>query len=234
MELNGLIVHGSGYNMWNIVLRLLLASVLAGIIGVERELKAKDAGLRTHFLVGIGSALIMIISQYGFMEVIKYNNISVDPSRIAAQVVSGIGFLGAGTIMINKRAVRGLTTAAGIWVAAAIGLACGAGLFIIAIITTVAVLLGLEILQRIFKLHTYRMVELKVILSKKPKGELEKLLQEKSIQIIKYSTEVEKLDEHNSYYIKYQFRCKNNLNTIELVEKINEMHSVKCVNIEYI
>ena len=99
------------------------------VIGLDREYRAKEAGYRTHFLVSLGSALIMIVSQYGFMEVVKMEGIDLDPSRVAAQVVSGIGFIGAGTIIFQKQIVRGLTTAAGIWATSGIGLAIGAGMY---------------------------------------------------------------------------------------------------------
>ncbi len=122
-------------------IRLSIALLLGGIIGIEREYRAKEAGFRTHFLVALGSALFCIVSQYGFGFDMK------DSSRVAAQVVSGIGFLGAGTIIFQKNMVRGLTTAAGLWVTAAIGLACGTGMYAAATITTAMVLLGLEILN---------------------------------------------------------------------------------------
>ena len=92
------------------MLRLLVAGILGAIIGLDREYRAKEAGYRTHFLVSLGSALIMIVSQYGFQEIIKENSVTLDPSRVAAQVVSGIGFIGAGTIILQKQIVRGLTT----------------------------------------------------------------------------------------------------------------------------
>lgn len=121
------------------------------LIGLEREYRAKEAGYRTHFLVALGSALMMIVSQYGFMDVLKTDLIRVDPSRIAAQVVSGIGFIGAGTIILQKQIVRGLTTAAGIWATSGIGLAVGAGMYAIGIAATLLVLLGLETLSYFFK-----------------------------------------------------------------------------------
>ena len=124
-----------------LMVRLTLAMVLGGAIGIEREYRAKEAGFRTHFLVALGSALFCVVSQYGFGVDLK------DSSRVAAQVVSGIGFLGAGTIIFQKNVVRGLTTAAGLWVTAAIGLACGTGMFVAAVITTAMVLLGLEVLN---------------------------------------------------------------------------------------
>ena len=122
-----------------ITLRLFVALLLGGVIGIEREYRSKEAGFRTHFLVALGSALFCVVSQYGFD--LK------DSSRVAAQVVSGIGFLGAGTIIFQKNVVRGLTTAAGLWVTAAIGLACGTGMYIAAAIATAMVLFGLEVMN---------------------------------------------------------------------------------------
>lgn len=122
-------------------IRLAAALLLGGAIGLEREYRSKDAGFRTHFLVALGSALFTIISQYGFTDGLR------DSSRIAAQIVSGIGFLGAGIIIFQKNMVRGLTTAAGLWVTAAIGMACGTGMYAVAAITTALVLIGLEVLH---------------------------------------------------------------------------------------
>ena len=132
------------------ILRLFAAAVMGGIIGMERGYRAKEAGVRTHFLVALGSALFMIVSQFGFETVLGLPyNIRLDPSRIASQVVSGIGFIGAGTIIFQRHVVKGLTTAAGLWVTAAIGMTCGSGLYILASATTLLVLLCLETLNLI-------------------------------------------------------------------------------------
>ena len=136
---------------WDFALRLFVAGAMGVLIGLEREYRAKEAGYRTHFLVALGSALMMIVSQYGFMEVLKTDLIRLDPSRIAAQVVSGIGFIGAGTIILQKQIVRGLTTAAGIRATSGIGLAVGAGMYAVGISATLLVLLGLETLSYFFK-----------------------------------------------------------------------------------
>lgn len=136
---------------WEFTLRLFVAGIMGILIGLEREYRAKEAGYRTHFLVAVGSALLMIVSQYGFEEVLERDLVRLDPSRIAAQVVSGIGFIGAGTIILQKQIVRGLTTAAGIWATSGIGLAIGAGMYSIGVATTVLVLLGLEVLSFFFK-----------------------------------------------------------------------------------
>lgn len=132
---------------YEFILRIFCAAVLGGMIGLEREYRAKEAGFRTHFLVALGSAVFMIVSAYGFSGVQMDGMTSRwDVSRVAAQVVSGIGFIGAGTIIFRKaeNIVSGLTTAAGLWVTAAIGLACGGGMYILSIATTLMVLLGLE------------------------------------------------------------------------------------------
>ncbi|MBO0802160.1 MAG: MgtC/SapB family protein [Nocardiopsaceae bacterium] len=105
-----------------------LAFVLSALIGLERELKQKAAGLRTHTVVGVAAALIMLVSKYGFTDVLVPDHIVLDPSRVAAQIVSGIGFLGAGLIIVRRDAVHGLTTAATIWLTAGVGMACGGGL----------------------------------------------------------------------------------------------------------
>ena len=125
------------------IFRVFVAALLGGMIGFECEYRAKEAGLRTHFLVAMGSALFMIVSQYGFNAVLG-TSITLDPSRVAAQVVSGIGFIGAGTIIFQKHVIKGLTTAAGLWVTSAIGLACGSGLYLLSVASTLLVLLCLE------------------------------------------------------------------------------------------
>lgn len=136
---------------WNFAIRLLVAGVLGAVIGLEREYRAKEAGYRTHFLVSLGSALMMIVSKYGFADILSDTGVGLDPSRIAAQVVSGIGFIGAGTIIIQRQFVRGLTTAAGVWATAGIGLAAGAGMYSLGVAATILTLIGLEVLSRVFK-----------------------------------------------------------------------------------
>jgi putative Mg2+ transporter-C (MgtC) family protein len=131
------------------LLRIVLAGILGGLIGIERQLRDKEAGLRTHVLVGIGSAMFMIVSKYGFQDLLALSHVSFDPSRVAAQVVSGMGFLGAGTIIIQKQVVKGLTTAAGLWVTAAIGLVIGSGMYEIGIYGAFMTLIVLEVFRQI-------------------------------------------------------------------------------------
>jgi putative Mg2+ transporter-C (MgtC) family protein len=121
---------------WTQVLEIVLALVLSSAIGLERELGQKNAGLRTHALVGVGAALFMLVSKYGFTDVLEKGTVVLDPSRVAAQIVTGIGFIGGGLIFVRSDYVRGLTTAAVVWVTAAVGAACGAGLPVLAAIAT--------------------------------------------------------------------------------------------------
>ena len=138
---------------WTLIIRILIAGLLGGLIGFEREIRAKEAGVRTHFIVALGSALFMIISQYAFAG-------RFDAARVAAQVVSGIGFIGAGVIIFQKNVVRGVTTAAGLWVAAAVGLACGAGMYPVAIAATLLTVMCLETMHLITRRFGSRSVTL--------------------------------------------------------------------------
>lgn len=142
---------------WDLILRLCVAGLCGTVIGLDREYRVKDAGFRTHFLVALGSALMMIVSQYGFEGFLAtHDGLRLDPSRIAAQVVSGIGFIGAGTIIVTKRQnVKGLTTAAGLWTSAIIGLAFGGGFYEGGILATGFIMLAEQVFSRL----EYRVLE---------------------------------------------------------------------------
>jgi putative Mg2+ transporter-C (MgtC) family protein len=126
-----------------------LALVLSALIGIEREIKQKSAGLRTYTLVGLASALIVLVSKYGFTDILENGKVVLDPSRIAAQIVSGIGFIGGGVIFVRKDIVRGLTTAATVWLTSAVGMACAAGLPILAIVVTAGHLFVVAVLPAV-------------------------------------------------------------------------------------
>lgn len=154
--------------------RVALAAALGGVLGLERELREREAGLRTHLLVSVGSALFTIVSAYGFREFLTSGAsvVRADPTRIAAQIVTGIGFLGAGAIIRQGLAIRGLTTAATLWVVAAIGLASGAGYYSAAVISTAVALVALWPLRA----ATYRVVrrfrgESRLLLVQLPAGQ---------------------------------------------------------------
>ena len=130
------------------LVRILLAGICGGIIGYERKSRNKEAGIRTHLIVASGAALIMIVSKYGFSDILGDKGIALDPSRIAAQIVTGVGFFGAGMIFMRKNTISGLTTAAGIWATSAIGMAIGSGLYLLGIVTAVLIVLVQIILHQ--------------------------------------------------------------------------------------
>lgn len=122
------------------MLRMVIAALCGGIIGYERSRRRKEAGLRTHIIVAVGSALLMIVSKYGFMDVLTIPGMRADASRVASNVITGISFLGAGVIFVRDASIKGLTTAAGLWAMAGVGLAIGAGLYSVGIFATVLIM----------------------------------------------------------------------------------------------
>ncbi len=142
------IIYNSFCYNWEFLLRIIIAAVCGGVIGYERSRRQKEAGLRTHVIVALGSALIMIVSMYGCLDVKWRFGIDFDSSRIAASIVSGIGFLGAGVIFIRSMSVKGLTTAAGIWTTSGVGMAIGSGMYAVGIFSTIMIVLFQLILHK--------------------------------------------------------------------------------------
>lgn len=134
---------------WSYLLRIFVACLCGGAIGIERTLRQKDAGFRTHVIVALGSALFMTVSKYGFLDILEYEGLRADAGRIASNVVTGISFLGAGMIFIKGTNIKGLTTAAGIWSTAAVGMAIGCGLYITGVVST-AIIIVIQILFHTF------------------------------------------------------------------------------------
>jgi putative Mg2+ transporter-C (MgtC) family protein len=150
---------------WPQLGELLLAFLLSALVGLERQLRGKSAGLRTQAIVGTSAALFLLVSKYGFMDVLS-DHVQLDPSRVAAQIVSGIGFLGAGLILTRRGTVRGLTTAASVWETAAIGMAAGAGLWLLAIAVTAlhfAIAYGLTAVARLLPRGRDTQLQLEVV-----------------------------------------------------------------------
>lgn len=133
------------------LIRLIIAGICGYAIGYERNSRSKNAGIRTHLIVSLSAALMIIVSKYGFMDIINLQGVGLDPSRVAAQVVSGIGFLGAGMIFVHNQSVNGLTTAAGIWATSGIGMAIGSGLYFIGVAATLLIIIFQIILHQNFR-----------------------------------------------------------------------------------
>ena len=215
------------------ILRLFLAGIMGAIIGLDREYRAKEAGYRTHFLVSLGSALIMIVSQHGFSEILDTPNVNLDPSRIASQVVTGIGFIGAGTIILHKQIVRGLTTAAGIWATSGIGLAIGAGMYALGISATILTLIGLEVLSFFFKKVGMKssVVELTTD-NKEILNQLAKKFNSKDFLIVSFQMDEKMVGEVISYHVTMVIKSKKNNNEGMLLAQLQDFTDVTIHRIE--
>ncbi|MCY8956086.1 MgtC/SapB family protein [Bacillus cereus] len=211
---------------FDFIIRIGVAGLLGAMIGIEREIRSKEAGLKTHFLVAVGSALIMVVSKYAFSDIVFEEHMSLDPSRIAAQVVSGVGFLGAGTIIIQKQAVKGLTTAAGLWATAGIGLAIGAGMYVVGIGATILVLIGLEIVSRIFKVQFLfpQNITVQMFVNKhEAVQQILETLQVKGIPILSYEVEASQQSTETVYKVGMQLK---NISLEEKNEFIQHMQTL--------
>jgi putative Mg2+ transporter-C (MgtC) family protein len=213
---------------WEIALRLLTAAALTGAIGLEREFRERSAGLRTHILVGVGAALFTLVSAYAWSDFIfdRSKGTAFDPTRIAAQIVTGIGFLGAGAIIRQGLSIRGLTTAAGLWVVAAIGTAAGAGFYAAALITTAIVFVALGPFRwlegwlsrlrregRAFDIRLRRNESITPVLN---------LLERRRVRV----TEVELGDDQDERWVRIELDIPFRTGASELVEQISALDGV--------
>lgn len=221
----------------HITIRLVMALFLGGLIGFEREVSSHAAGLRTHILVCVGSALVMLLSMYGFSAFVNEVNVRIDPSRLAAQVISGIGFLGAGTIIFNGRSITGLTTAASLWVVAGIGLAIGAGFYYAAVLACFMVLISLWILNKVehkyFNGKKIRILKILTIDQPGTLGLITTLLGKQKVDIRKISMEEHEID-NKPNYVQITFHVTIPKPSIigTVLEEINQMKGVTGVTLE--
>lgn len=219
-------------NYVEIINRIILAAFLGGLIGIERERKHWAAGLRTHMMVCVGACLIMIVSTFGFSDILGTPNVTLDPSRIAAQVVSGIGFIGAGTILYLKQGtIRGLTTASGLWTVAAIGLATGAGMYFAATITTVIAIIILWALKPLemmyFKKNKQKVLKITTQINNSNNEILRKIVTNFDVKIQNFS--LEKNDDEYIYLIEFE-----NINLVlveEIIHNLKEQSDVKFISL---
>jgi putative Mg2+ transporter-C (MgtC) family protein len=212
---------------WTQAAKLLLAGLLSGIVGIERERANRPAGFRTHVLVGVGSTLVMLVS----VAMASVTVHPADPARIAAQVVSGIGFLGAGTIMREGVSIRGLTTAASLWVVAGIGLATGAGLYFEAIMTTLIALLALVALGTVeTRLLSHRLSSISVVIDDKPGqiGQVATYLGSRRVNI--KNIEINDLEGEERLAVRFYVRMPSGVSSVQLVQEIATLPGVHSVH----
>lgn len=176
-------VSESGY----MLLRMIVAGVCGATIGFERSRRQKDAGIRTHMIVALGAALAMLVSKYGFFDLLQYEGLRADASRIASNVITGVGFLGAGVIFVRDVSIKGLTTAAGIWTTASVGLAVGAGMYTLAVGATIVMVVFQFVFHKFFTRLENTANEFTVIINDNPDAvkNFRSMLEEKKILIEK-------------------------------------------------
>ncbi|WP_027094526.1 MgtC/SapB family protein [Cohnella thermotolerans] len=223
---------------WHLTVRLLLSVILGGLIGYERERKNHAAGLRTHTLVCLGSCLIMILSIYGFAEFVGQPNVNRDPARLAAQAITGIGFLGAGTIMFTGKSITGLTTAASLWVVMAIGLAVGAGFYFPAAVSVVLALLvlwGLNIVEkRYVNLAKEHLFTLTVDANLVSTDQIERLFRDKEAKLLRihFDEWVDGIHEAPRLRLRMNVRLPRAELALPIAEQLRTMDGVSSVAVE--
>lgn len=224
-------------NPYVVLLRVLLPVICGGVIGLEREDKARPAGFRTHILVCLGSSMIMILSEYMFVTYYERYQITGDPLRLGAQVISGIGFLGAGTIIHHGTSIKGLTTAASLWAVAAIGLSFGSGFYFLGIIATLVVFIILIAFSKAEKKwyarkQLFNTFEINIIMENNPAtlGKVNLIFNEFNATILEMRFQSDEIYEGRSeskpIVLYMTFRLKPGVNISELTREINKLEGI--------
>lgn len=220
--------------IYTIIIRLCLVALIAGIIGSEREFKSRPAGVRTHVLVGIGATVIALIQQGIEHEALQWalsnpNLVGVirsDPARLIAQVVSGIGFLGAGTIIVQRRSIKGLTTAASLWATAGLGIAIGMGYYAIAIGGCIAIMVTLVLLKRIVIINPIKKIEVRYIHQKETSAYIQNYFSDNGILVKDVDMSVEIMDDRRVYTNIYDVEIPKSVDEIDIIEDIARNRNV--------
>lgn len=219
----------SFFGQYELFIRLLFACLCGAIIGLERSIRRKDAGIKTHIILALGAALFMIVSQYGFSDLELSPEYRADASRIASNIVTGVSFLCAGVIFVRGASVKGLTTATGIWATAGIGVAAGAGMYDITIFATILLMvLQLVLAGPSAKIETHYSIEVDLTLPNNVK--LNDIVENisKITKAHPYSIKVAKSGEINTY--KLHFNIQHTINETDIIQKISESEHVTNVS----
>ncbi|MDQ6421521.1 MgtC/SapB family protein [Paenibacillus sp. LHD-117] len=227
---------------WDIAARLALALIFGGVIGFERESSNHAAGFRTNILVCLGACLLMLLSIYGFADFVEEPNVRVDPARLAAAVITGVGFLGAGTILFTGKSITGLTTAASLWVVAAIGLAVGAGFYFASTIVTIMALLTLwgfnKLEKRFINAKKDRLIKIEAYDLSARLGSINAVLDRRKISVRKMTMEDIEADEREGcdastrlvLHVVMPTRKKDS--AVILLDELNKLEGVRWVSFE--
>ena len=230
--LNGVSMFGQPFTMEILLMRIIAAVVIGAIIGIDREIKNRPAGMRTHVLVCVGAALVALIEQQQASIVLMQgagSPVNVSIGRITSTVVSGVGFLGAGTIFMSEHKISGLTTAASLWCTACIGLAVGAGFIVMAAMAGLIVLVVLRMMQKIIHVHALKRLEVQFIHRKETLAFLSEYFSSEKIGILDVDFHAESMPEGNLYTNLYTLTMPPNINYVDLIETLSEHPNIRRV-----
>lgn len=213
------------------ILRIVSAVIIGAIIGIDREKKSRPAGMRTHVLVCLGAALIGLVEQQTIAYVVALGSsqINVSVGRLTCAIVSGVGFLGGGTIIFAHQRISGLTTAASLWCAACLGLAVGTGFTTMAFVACVVVMIVLRLMQRIVHVHTYKRLEVKFVNRSDTLRDIRKIFDEMQISILDQDFHSESIDDQSLYTNVYTLSMKNTANYQDLITTLSEHPNIRTV-----
>ncbi len=238
--LSGISMFGEPFTVKTLLLRIGAAVFIGAVIGIDREIKNRPAGMRTHVLVCLGAALVSLIEQQSVAEVLSLSEsasmsagastpINVSVGRITSTVVSGVGFLGAGTIFMSEHKITGLTTAASLWCTACIGLAVGSGFILMALMAGAIVLVVLRVMQRIIHVHTLKKLEVQFVHRQETLAFLSDYFQKKGCGILDVNFHAETRAEGNLYTNLYTLTMPNRTNYVDLIEALSEHPNIRRV-----
>lgn len=215
------------------LLRIFVSGICGAIIGYERKSRLKEAGVRTHFIVALASALVMIVSKYCYGDILTKDLVRLDPSRVASSIVSGVGFLGAGMIFVRRQTINGLTTAAGVWATAGVGMAIGGGFYFLGIATTAIILFAQVVLRKniwiIKRIPEHENVRIVVLNNPETLDKIQATLKKNDIEILGIRVEN---SEKNAYLtLDLDIKVKRNFNTMNLAAILNEIEGIKTIEL---
>lgn len=226
------ITFGQTLTFWQMLLRIVISVTIGAVIGIDREVKNRPAGMRTHVLVCLGAVLIGLVEQATIANVVLLNAVQINVSvgRLTAAIVSGIGFLGAGTIIISDRKITGLTTAASLWCTACLGLAVGAGFTTMAICGCIVMMVVLKLMQRIVHVHTYKRLEVQFIHRADTLSFLKEVFKQMDVTILDQDFHAETMEDGKSLYTNvYKLTMPGKISYQEIITKLSEYPNIRTV-----
>ena len=226
------VTFGEPLSFWQMVIRIVAAVIFGAIIGIDREVKNRPAGMRTHVLVCLGAALIGLVEQQTIAHVVALDlsHINVSVGRLTAQIVSGVGFLGAGTIVISERRITGLTTAASLWCAACLGLAVGAGFTTMALVACMVVMVVLRLMQRIVHVNTYKRLEIQYVNRNDTLNYIRETFEKMEVSILDQDFHAETMEGEESIYTNvYSLSMHGKTRYQDLITVLSEYPNIRTI-----